>query len=220
MRGQMAVVTSQGWKRLKDRNWQSPGFEQTGEHPVVGVSWQDAMAFCEWLSQKERSSGQIKSDQSYGLPTDYDWTVAVGLKEKPGGLPKDKDMKIKNEYPWGRVWPPPPGAGNFSGTEARDADWPTDWATIPGYDDAFPRTAPVGSFQANDLGIYDLSGNVWEWCEDWYDADQKQRTLRGASWCYNAPQTRLSSARGHQDPNHRSANYGFRCALSVGPSAP
>jgi formylglycine-generating enzyme required for sulfatase activity len=71
----------------------------------------------------------------------------------------------------------------------------------------------VGSFAANRYGIYDLGGNVWEWCEDWYDSDQKYRVLRGASWHHDSPDSLLSLSRGYDSPGGRFSGFGFRCVL-------
>jgi len=60
--------------------WRYPGFEQTGDHPVIGVSWRDAVKFCDWLTAHERKLGVITSDQAYRLPTDSEWTAAAGTK--------------------------------------------------------------------------------------------------------------------------------------------
>jgi len=172
--------------------------------PVVGVSWDDAKAFCKWLTEQERRSGGVGPGQEYRLPHDLEWSVAVGLNEPRTGTPKEKDEKSKNAYPWGREWPPPHGAGNYE---------------VDGYRDAFPVTAPVGSFAANGLGIHDLGGNVWEWCEDWYDPGaQKYRVLRGASWYRGSLNSSLSSARDWSPPGSRGGLCavigGFRVVLS------
>ena len=211
----MWVLKSSGWKERTGYNWQKPGFRQTPEDPVVGVSWQDAVAFCEWLTKKERKEGRLQAGQSYHLPTDEEWSAAVGLRENPGGTPKDKDEKIPGQYPWGRSWPPPRGAGNYAGSEARIGDEPFDWRPMKGYRDPYPRTAPVGSFKANEQGLYDLSGNVWEWCKDLYDSQHDWRVVRGGSWRDVGSKSLLSSCRGRGEPDVRSGRYGFRVVVAV-----
>ena len=95
-----------------DGSWKSPGFTQTDTHPVVNVSWEDAIAFCAWLTRKERAEGKITASQSYRLPTDAEWSVAVGLGRETGNSPEAKDMSVKDVYPWGKEWPAPKGAGS------------------------------------------------------------------------------------------------------------
>jgi formylglycine-generating enzyme required for sulfatase activity len=215
----MWVSGRDGWKDRAGYDWRKPGFPQTPNHPVVGVSWKDAAAFCEWLTNKERSEGRIKANHSYRLPTDQEWSAAVGLIEPPGGLPKDKSGSVKDQYPWGRSWPPPKGAGNYAGSEARNGDWKPDWGTIDGYSDDFPRTAPVGSFAGNDLGLFDLGGNVWEWCEDRFDSKHDWRVLRGGSWHNYVPTFLLTCCRVNDPPDKRSDNNGFRVVLAEGQAA-
>ena len=213
------VLQSDGWKqRGWQYGWGHPGFPQTDEHPVTCVSWEDAQAFCRWLTQKERAEGKIGPEQSYRLPTDVEWSVAVGLPRESGAAPKDKDAKIKDVYPWGTGWPPPAGAGNYAGDEAKDGDWPANWGTIEGYRDSYPRTSPAGSFRANGYGLYDMGGNVWQWCEDWYGTNQTSRVLRGASWGSRDPDLLLSSYRIYITPDFRYDLFGFRCVLVVGSS--
>jgi len=219
MGNSMFVFKRDGWKERAGYNWQKPGFRQTPEDPVVGVNWNDAVAFCEWLTKKERKEGRLSGSQSYRLPTDEEWSVAVGLKENPGGLPKDKDEKIPGVYPWGRSWPPPRGAGNYAGSESRTGGEPTTLFIIEGYSDGYAGTAPVGCFEPNELGLYDMGGNVWEWCEDRYDLENDWRVLRGGSWFSGVSEHALSSSRGHGAPTRRSDDLGFRVVL-VGASAP
>ena len=213
------VLKSGEWKqRGWDYGWNNPGFAQTGEHPVVCVSWEDATNFCAWLTRKERAEGKLSGSQSYRLPKDWEWSVAVGLNEAQAGTPKEKDGKIEGVYPWGTTWPPPVWAGNYAGSEAKDADWPSSWATIEGYQDGYARTSPVGNFQPNRFGLYDLGGNVWQWCEDFYDGQNGSRVLRGASWGDGDPRGVLASSRDYNTPGTRIYNVGFRVVLVGGAS--
>jgi formylglycine-generating enzyme required for sulfatase activity len=78
----------------------------------------------------------------------------------------------------------------------------------------------VGSYTANRLGIYDLGGNVWEWCSDWFNAEQKVRVMRGASFNQSVPSFLLSSHHSRKPPGVREFNLGFRCVVAVGASPP
>lgn len=181
--------------------WEKPSFTQGPTHPVVQVSWDDAQSFCQWLTIKERREGRLSASQHYRLPTDAEWSVAVGLNESRIGTPKDKDVKAKDVYPWGTQWPPPRGAGNYHSS-----------LNVDSYD----RTSPVGSFGANRYGIYDLGGNVWEWCEDYYDGKSSSRVLRGASWDrfgFTGSTYLLSSFRDRSGAGKVYSDRGFRCVL-------
>jgi formylglycine-generating enzyme required for sulfatase activity len=189
-------------------NWKSPGFPQTGLHPVCGVSFVDAVAFCKWLSKKE--------SRQYRLPTDHEWSCAVGIgdKERPSDGPRGNHRKLEGAYPWGAQWPPPKDAGNYAGEECRGLpSFPRNYAVIEGYRDGFTYTSPVGSFEANAFGLFDLGGNLWEWCDDWMDADHRHRVLRGGSWGDEAAACLLSSFRKHDQPDYRGVVYGFRVVL-------
>jgi formylglycine-generating enzyme required for sulfatase activity len=86
---------------------------------------------------------------------------------------------------------------------------------LSGYHDGFAETSPVGSFAANPLGLFDMGGNVWQWCDDWYDKEQKDRVLRGASYVGADRGALVSSFRAHNAPRARYADNGFRCVLAV-----
>jgi formylglycine-generating enzyme required for sulfatase activity len=90
---------------------------------------------------------------------------------------------------------------------------------IEGYDDGIATTSPVGSYKANPLGIYDLSGNVWEWCEDFYDGQSGNHVLRGGCWFFNESRYLLSSYRYCYPAGDRRDLIGFRCVLAVGSAA-
>ncbi len=148
------------------------------------------------------AEGKIKEGQKYRLPKDAEWSVAVGLGRETGSTPEAKDQGVKDVYPWGNQWPPPKGAGNYG--ESLNVD-------------SYEYTAPAGSFAANKLGLHDMGGNVYEWCEDWYDPVAKAcRVLRGASWGNLDPVYLLSSYRYGSAPDIRYDNVGFRCVLVGG----
>ena len=89
-----------------DGSWQTPYFHDLqvtpqATCPVVMVSWNDANAFCAWLTKQEQASGLISQNQRYRLPTDFEWSVAVGLNESREESPAGKSMRIQGVYPWG-----------------------------------------------------------------------------------------------------------------------
>lgn len=206
------------WKLDSNASWQSPGFGQTYFHPVVGVSWNEAREFCEWLTQSERDGGRLGPKQRYRLPTDAEWSAAVG----PG------------KYPWGDEWPPPEGAGNYFDEAGAASLRGLGWEHVPG-NDGYARTSPVGTFRENRFGLFDLGGNAREWCEDEYRASMNEaevlkaspsleeerdsdgtpfRVCRGGSWAHFTPETLLSSRRDFALPTGRSDNFGFRVVLA------
>jgi formylglycine-generating enzyme required for sulfatase activity len=189
----------------KLEHWKNPGFPQAPDHPVVNVTWKDADAFCKWLTDKERSGGQLKKSEGYRLPTDLEWSKAVGLPAETGATPEDRDMGVADVYPWGTSWPPTEGAGNFAGEET-GTEYP-----IAGYNDKYSNTSPVGAFKPNKAGLYDMGGNVWQWVQDSFDNSGNSKTLRGGSWYNGALKlSLLSSCRIKSSPDQVNYCYGFR----------
>jgi len=188
--------------------WRNPGFSQTDRHPVVCVSYNDALAFIEWLS---RTTGK-----TYRLPTEAEWEYAA----RSGGK--------KYKYSWGHARP----SGNIADLSLR-REWSkvdrSFWDVWEGYNDGYVFTAPVGSFSPNELGLYDMTGNVWEWCYDWYGEkyyEESRRTnppgpdsgedhvIRGGSWADGRGMVRASQ-RNSREPWYAYSNIGFRVVLSA-----
>jgi hypothetical protein len=200
------VQDYQAFCRATGRHYEPADFTQTATHPIVKVNWFDAVAFCKWLTDKERGENLIEDKQVYRLPTDLEWSVAVGLVNESGATPEARDGKIKNEFPWGKQWPRPNDGGNYSAASGKRRG----------------ATMPVGSFKPNSLGLYDLGGNVWEWCGDTYKGDSALAGrdwggLRGGSWATNNRLEMQSSYRNVIDRNDRDVIYGFRCVLATQP---
>jgi len=193
--------------RATGRRYEPPDFHQTPTDPAVKVSWFDAVAFCKWLTEKEHDENLIDDREAYRLPTDAEWSMAVGLVNESGPTPEARDGKIKNEFPWGKQWPPPNDAGNYAGTSGKRRS---------------TATLPAGSFKSNSTGLYDVGGNVWEWCLDTYKGDNSATgrdwgVLRGGSWATSNRLEMQSSYRNVVDRNERDVIYGFRCVLATEP---
>jgi hypothetical protein len=182
-----------------DRKWRKPEFVQGSLHPAVYVTFHDVNAFCKWLTDREQKEGRIRAGQQYRLPTDIEWSMAVGLPDEKEGTPKEKDARINDVYPWGKHWPPKQDDGNYDPSMKIDS---------------FPYTAPVGAFGANAHGLYDMGGNVWEWCSDHFAPDGKTVVLRGASWQNDAAVVLLSSCRSGERIDDSCGVCGFRCVLA------
>jgi formylglycine-generating enzyme required for sulfatase activity len=130
--------------------------------------------------------------------------MAVGLMNESGPTPEARDGKIKSEFPWGKQWPPPNDTGNYAATSGKRRS----------------ATLPVASFKSNSIGLYDLGGNVWEWCLDTYKGDNNVSgrdwgVLRGGSWASRNRLEMQSSYRNVVDRNDRDVIYGFRCVLAT-----
>ena len=179
-----------------------PPFPQDGSHPVVNVNLQDAMAFCTWLTEKDRAAGILQEGQSYRLPSNDEWTTAVGLEVgRTNDMATNQRIMDKQAHPWGPEWPPPADAGNYNSRQ------------ISGSDDGYVHTAPVGSFRASKEGLFDLGGNVWEWTYQMELSPSSQGVLRGGSWMYFVKETLLSSYEYKVPGDLRAPSIGFRCVI-------
>ena len=188
--------------RKREYSWRNPGFKQAHDHPVVNVTWNDAVAFCDWLSNKEH--------QRYRLPTEAEWECAcrAGARTTYSAGDDTKQLaETSNMYDerTAKVFP------QWKEHAARGSD-------------GFEFTAPVGSLRPNAFGLYDMHGNVWEWCSDWYGEDYyakspvdnpqgpksgKVRVRRGGSW-QTWPFYCRASFRNWNTPETRYVLVGFR----------
>jgi formylglycine-generating enzyme required for sulfatase activity/predicted Ser/Thr protein kinase len=210
-----------GFHHLKDGNfremkgsWLKPGFPQTEQHPVCGVSLHEAYAFCTWLTWKERSSGAISADQAYRVITDAEWSAAAGLKPEPGKSPEEKAATWKvrmHPFPWGHLWPAPDDLFNIVDNSVQDADWNPGWIFKPRRD-PWPRTARVDAVPPSPLGLYHMIGNVAEMTETRFTLDPKNTlyAIRGGSWFDGSREGVSLATRAVDSGEMRITKRGFR----------
>jgi formylglycine-generating enzyme required for sulfatase activity len=184
--------------------WRNPGFPQSDDHPVTQVSWEDAQAFCTWLGEKE--------GVTYRLPTEAEWEYAC----RAG---------TKSLWSWGDNWRGLMDMGNGADRSLRrQVANQRMWHVMGDWNDGFAYTAPVGSFLPNQFGLYDMHGNVFEWCADRYEpaAYQKvslgettesskggDRVCRGGAFWFRSSDCR-SASRSSDPPTDQIDCRGFR----------
>ncbi|MFO1436799.1 MAG: protein kinase [Verrucomicrobiaceae bacterium] len=200
-----------------DDAWKSPTdsglpVSEGDDHPVVAVSSFDAEAFCQWLSKKE--------GRTYRLPRwmEWSWAVGTGPLEPEGATQEQLKANLAGVYPWGREWPPPNGAGNIADETLKARNPKAD--IVADYNDGFATTAPAMSFPPNELGIYDLCGNVGEWVLE-FTTKGDHRILRGPSFVSPKAWDQLLASvpgNGGQPSGLRIGTIGFRCVIETNES--
>lgn len=202
---------------LKDTNNRavvSPSFKQTGKHPVVNVSREEAVSFCEWLTQEEKGVLLISEQHTYRLPTDVEWSLFCGLVEEDGGSPLERDINNDKSYYWGTEWPPEDHTGNFADSGRRaDEKGVAIKRVIKGYIDGYTYTSPGGKYEANEYGLYDIEGNVYEWVFDDFGVEGYGVT-RGGSWMSYQSENLHRKFRNAVKPEQKNSATGFRVVLS------
>jgi len=187
------VYDSGSWGRKSDANWRNPYYSQSNTHPVACVSWNDAVAYTEWLS--------AQTGQNYRLPNEAEWEYGARAGSE-------------TKYWWGNEI-----GRNKANCDGCGSQW----------DDKM--TAPVGSFSANEFGLYDTVGNVWEWVADgwhdnyngapsdgrvWENNSNEYRVLRGGSW-NDRPLNTRSANRNNNSQDASNYLIGFRVARTLAP---
>ena len=162
--------------------------------PVVYVSWTQTRAFCDWLNRNFLD--RVPLNCAFRLPTEVEWIAFARCGDS-------------RTYPWGNKWPPL--YGNYSDLTAKEKF--AAWNGIKGYKDGYAVTCPVFDSGANEWGIHGLAGNVWEWCEDWYDASKQYKVRHGGSWDFDEEPSLHIQARGFDRPKARYDTIGFRVVL-------
>lgn len=193
------------WTQSPEFTWSNYGFDVGDNHPVANVTWKDSVAFCAWLSKKE--------GRTYRLPTEPEWEYACRAGSTTVFFPGDRSEKLE-------------GHANVADRTLK--------RTTPGiphtleHNDGFAYTAPVGKFKANAWGLYDMHGNVLEWCGDRFSAfdplkdtfqppeepKEELYVLRGGNW-FNEPWRAGSACRTGAEPTKAMSLIGFRIVLEV-----
>ena len=194
------IACAPWWRQVEGARWNAPegpgsSIADRMDHPVIHVSWNDAVAFARWAGKR--------------LPSEAEWEYAAR-----GGLRQAR-------FPWGDELTP--------GGRHRCNIWQGVFPRVNTCEDGFLGTAPAGSFEPNGFGLYNTSGNVWEWCADWfsqaaYQAARRvdprgptagtERVIRGGSYlCHASYCNRYRvAARSRNQPASSTGNMGFRCA--------
>jgi|GEM_PF-1724364 len=201
-------VTQGQWEAVMGNN---PSSFKGATRPVEQVSYDDVVEFCRKLTARERAAGRLPSGYEYTLPTEAQWEYAC----RAG---------TTGDYSFGNNADELSRYGNYCDrSNTNDFDWKD-----KSHDDGQDKTAPVGSYRPNAWGLYDMHGNVWEWCLDWYTgtlpggtvrdpvgpSSGTLRVCRGGSWAFTASYCR-SACRNYYVPGFRL--LGFRLALSSVP---
>lgn len=194
------------WAMGAGLSWKNPGWECSGQHPVVHVSWVDASEFVAWL--------RAKTGRSFRLPTEAEWEYAAGGPQH-------------SIFSWGNDTPLTGEEGNIADHSFITAypDWK--YPTLDSVDDGSVLTSAVGAYRPNGYGLYDMTGNVWEWCSDYYAPDAyltccsvdprgpetgQLRVHRGGGFDWELPYLRVAKRRKGAE-QMSAVNIGFRLAL-------
>ena len=189
--------------------WRDPGFEQTERHPVVNVSWNDAQAFCRWLTKKTGKHCELPTEAQWEYACRAGTTTRCFTGDDPNSLSGFANVRDRALM-----------AKGIGGTSNRP---------YFSFSDGFVFTSPVEAMKSNPWGLHDMTGNVWQWCSDWYDERYygnstnvdpqgpnggNARVVRGGSWSYT-PVCCRAAFRNMSDPSASFGGHGFRVAVRL-----
>ncbi len=212
------------WSERDEHSWLSPGFEQSGEHPVTCVSWHDAQSYVAWLNNT------AAPHKGYRLLSEAEWEYAARAGKGNQRYPWGADLRESQLCAWANL-----GDKSFKNKMPGKGNW-----EVAACDDQYPFTAPGKAFKPNAFGLYNMHGNVWEWVQDiWHDSydgapadgsawvspnGQTQarralgrwtgKVLRGGSWA-SLPEDGRSAARSWHPEGERFSSGGFRVVRAV-----
>ena len=205
--------TQRQWVRPDGKEVRQPDTKEA--HPATYVNRDDAVAFCMWLTERERAAGRLGAGEAYRLPSDFEWSCAAGIddREDSTATPRDRHEKIA-AFPWPGATPGGSPSANLLGEEADSDLRATGRNLLAGHRDDFPRLAPVGSFAATPLGLFDVSGNVAEWCLEDAGGTLPKGIMRGCSWNNGDSRAANLAYRSFPPSARRGDDTGFRVVLA------
>ena len=168
-------VTQELWNRVMGKEVNFSDNKDCLQCPIDNVSWEYAQEFIRKLN--------ANAIYQYRLPSEAEWEYAAGNGRK------------HTLFSWGLLGPKGKRGGNVADLTGLKAD--PDLYPFEGYNDGYENTAPVGQFNPNEFGLYDMSGNVWEWCEDFYHDNYDGAPTDGSAWIDPAGEERVFRGGGY-----------------------
>lgn len=209
------VFRDNDWRFDESLSWRDPGFPQGDDHPVVSISWFDAHVYLDWLSMRNNSQYRLLSDAEYeyatraGTMTPWFWGNHSDQQSTYANGADLSSMDIEDTFSLSQTY----------GAPIQPAQCRT----------GYSFTSPVGKFKPNRFGLYDMSGNVWEWVEDCFSENHLPttqspakwdncdfRAIRGGSWAME-PAFLRSAVRQRDYSWHNDRDIGFRVARDLTP---
>ena len=251
--GNKGIYTNKAQPRKKGLSWRAPGianYRQTDQHPVFGISWDDAMQFCTWLTEREQTAGRLPEGYIYRLPTEAQWEYCargnrvadpgywkeiIELEDKMSAEDRAKQVDAYRQK--GVTLAPARERAAKAGYQEGEPG-PEEFSVMLANSGGVPN--PVGTKKPNMFGLYDMIGNGWSWVYDWrgrYSAEDQvdpqgpasanspevilpHHEMRGATWNSTGAHGLMSTNRWDYHGNTANQWVTFRIALTTVPPPP